>query len=81
MLLIGAPHIEETALAFPQYVLHHTVNMCSTQADNNSRKLRLRCGCQFPWCAPTLKESVHAQLTTTVEPHYNALVGAKGCPF
>jgi hypothetical protein len=26
-------------------------NMCSTQADNNSRKLRLRCGCQFPWCA------------------------------
>jgi hypothetical protein len=27
-------------------------NMCSTQADNNSRKSRLRCGCQFPWCAP-----------------------------
>jgi hypothetical protein len=26
-------------------------NMCSTQADNNSRKLRLRCDCQFPWCA------------------------------
>jgi hypothetical protein len=25
-------------------------NMCSTQADNNSRKLRLRCGCQFPSC-------------------------------
>jgi hypothetical protein len=29
-------------------------NMCSTQADNNSRKLRLRCGCQFPWCALAL---------------------------
>jgi hypothetical protein len=22
-----------------------------TEADNNSRKLRLRCGSQFPWCA------------------------------
>jgi hypothetical protein len=29
-------------------------NMCSTQADNNSRKLQLRCGCQFPWCALAL---------------------------
>jgi hypothetical protein len=28
--------------------------MCSTQADNNSRKLRLRCGCQFPLCALAL---------------------------
>jgi hypothetical protein len=26
-------------------------NTCSTQADMSSRKLRLRCGCQFPWCA------------------------------
>jgi hypothetical protein len=25
-------------------------SMCSTQSDNNSRKLRLRCGCRFPWC-------------------------------
>jgi hypothetical protein len=29
-------------------------NMCSTQADNSSRKLRLRCGCHFPWCALAL---------------------------
>jgi hypothetical protein len=29
-------------------------NMCSTQADNNSRKFRLRFGCQFPWCALAL---------------------------
>jgi hypothetical protein len=29
-------------------------NMCSTQADNNFRKLRLRCSCQFPWCALAL---------------------------
>jgi hypothetical protein len=28
--------------------------MCSTQAYNNSRNLRLRCGCQFPWCALAL---------------------------
>jgi hypothetical protein len=26
-------------------------NIRSSQADKNSRKLRLRCGCQFPWCA------------------------------
>jgi hypothetical protein len=26
----------------------------STQSDNNSRELWLRCGCQFPWCALTL---------------------------
>jgi hypothetical protein len=24
-------------------------------ADNNSRKLRLRCGCQFSWCAFALR--------------------------
>jgi hypothetical protein len=29
-------------------------NMCSTRADNSSRKLRLRCGCQFPWYALVL---------------------------
>jgi hypothetical protein len=28
--------------------------MCSTQADNNSQKLGLRCGCQFPWSALAL---------------------------
>jgi hypothetical protein len=28
--------------------------MCSTQADNSSRKLWLLCGCQFPWCALAL---------------------------
>jgi hypothetical protein len=27
----------------------------STQSDNNSRKLRLRCGCQFPWCVLAFK--------------------------
>jgi hypothetical protein len=30
-------------------------NMCSTQADNSYWKLRLRCGCQFPWCALALR--------------------------
>jgi hypothetical protein len=30
-------------------------NMCSTQADNNSRKSRLLCGCQFLWYAIGLK--------------------------
>jgi hypothetical protein len=29
--------------------------MCSTQADNNSQKFQLGCGCQFPWCALPLK--------------------------
>jgi hypothetical protein len=29
-------------------------NTCSSQTDNNSRKLLLRCGCQFARCAPTL---------------------------
>jgi hypothetical protein len=36
--------------------------MWSTQADNNSRKLRLRCGCQVPWCAlalPLTMNNVH----------------------
>jgi hypothetical protein len=33
-------------------------DMCSTQADNSSRKLRLRCGCQFPWCAAALRVHV-----------------------
>jgi hypothetical protein len=30
-------------------------NMCSTQADISSRKFRLHCGCQFPWCALALR--------------------------
>jgi hypothetical protein len=33
--------------------------MCSTQAANNSWKLRLRCGCQFPWCAVALKVVIY----------------------
>jgi hypothetical protein len=37
-------------------------NMWSTQADNNSRKLRLRCGCQFPWCVLALTEMVTKNL-------------------
>jgi hypothetical protein len=39
MLLNGAAQIEETALPFLSI----------------SRKLRLHCGCQFPWCALGLK--------------------------
>jgi hypothetical protein len=34
--------------------------MCPTQADNNSRKLRLRCGCQFPWFALSLRLNIVA---------------------
>jgi hypothetical protein len=34
----------------------------STQCDNNSRKLRLRCGCQFFWCAPALNVSENSAL-------------------
>jgi hypothetical protein len=30
--------------------------MGSTKADNNSRKSRLRCGCQFPWFALGLRK-------------------------
>jgi hypothetical protein len=30
--------------------------MCSTQAENSFRKLRLRCGFQFPWCSLALRE-------------------------
>jgi hypothetical protein len=52
MLLNSAAHIEETAL-----------NMCSTQADNSSRKLRLRCGCQFPRCAIVLTVNSNNFLT------------------
>jgi hypothetical protein len=51
MLLNGEAQIEETAMQFPQFAMLHSVNMCSTKADINSRKLRLRCGCQFIWCA------------------------------
>jgi hypothetical protein len=36
-------------------------DMCSTQADSNSRKLRLRCGCQFPWCILALRILVCVQ--------------------
>jgi hypothetical protein len=31
-------------------------NMCSTQADNSSWKLRFHCGCQFPWCALAIRD-------------------------
>jgi hypothetical protein len=42
-------------------------NMCSTQADNSSRKLRLRCGCQFPWCALALKGGVDLRAIVRLE--------------
>jgi hypothetical protein len=44
--------------------------MCSTRADNNSRKWRLRCGCQFPWWAFAL---------TCVQLRLITLLGNCGC--
>jgi hypothetical protein len=41
-------------------------NMCSTQADNSSRKLRLRCGCQFPWCALGLRVRIRFRLEVCI---------------
>jgi hypothetical protein len=38
--------------------------MCPTQADNNSRKLRFRCDCQFPWCAVDLKDMMTSRTYT-----------------
>jgi hypothetical protein len=55
MLLNGAAQIEEMATQFLQFALHHSVsNMCSTQADKNSRKLRLPVSlvCPGPYCFP-----------------------------
>jgi hypothetical protein len=40
-------------------------SMCSTQADNNSRKSWLRCRCQFPWCALGLTLNVLLQNVLT----------------
>jgi hypothetical protein len=51
MLVNGAAQTEDIALPFSSICAAPFSNMCSTQADNNSRKLRLRCGCQLPWCA------------------------------
>jgi hypothetical protein len=50
MLLNGAAQTEETALSSSICAAPFS-NMRSTQADNSSRKLRLRWGCQFPWYA------------------------------
>jgi hypothetical protein len=54
MLQNEAAQIEETATQFPQFALLHS-GTCSTQADTNSRKSRLRCGCQFLWCTLTVR--------------------------
>jgi hypothetical protein len=52
LLLNVAAQIEETATQFPQYALHHAgICVQLRLITNNSRKLRLRCGFQFPWCA------------------------------
>jgi hypothetical protein len=37
-------------MQFAQFAQLHSL-MCSTQADNNSRKLQLGYGCHFTWCA------------------------------
>jgi hypothetical protein len=42
--------VPRVAWSFLQFELLHSVT-CSTQADNDSRKLQLHCGCQFPWFA------------------------------
>jgi hypothetical protein len=57
MLLNGQAHIEETENAVSSICACPFSNMCSTQAVKTSWKLRLRCGCQFPWCALALIES------------------------
>jgi hypothetical protein len=55
-LLNGAAQIEETVTHVSSIYAAPFSNICSTQADNNSRKLRLRSGCQFPSCALALIE-------------------------
>jgi hypothetical protein len=71
MLLNGEAQIEEIPLPFS--------NMCSTQADKYSRKWRLRCGCQFPWCALALRDIQKQSLTARLEkgkevlPNYNEI--------
>jgi hypothetical protein len=62
MLLNGAAQIEETAAPFS--------NMCSTQADNSSRKLWLCFGCQFPWCALGLLISPQFGLVSVTHLHF-----------
>jgi hypothetical protein len=49
-------------------------NICSIQADINSRKLRLRCGCQFPWCS-------HAQLLASSCVILVFVIGASSDPW
>jgi hypothetical protein len=45
-------------------------NMCSTQADNSSGKFRLRCGCQFPWCALALKRRKREYVSRFSDCHF-----------
>jgi hypothetical protein len=44
---------------------------CWTKADNNSRKLLLRCGCQFPWCSLALAVPILNQTNShNIQPKY-----------
>jgi hypothetical protein len=42
--------LSESCVAVSSICVAPFSNMCSTRA-NSFRKLQLRCGCQFPWCA------------------------------
>jgi hypothetical protein len=55
--------------------------MCSTQADGNSRKLRLRCGCQFPCCALALKVSIRYRAHGSVVGWGSIQTGRSGVRF
>jgi hypothetical protein len=51
VLALGREHTKKTGDAVSSICAVPFSNMCWTQANNNSRKLRLLCACQFSWCA------------------------------
>jgi hypothetical protein len=60
---ISPPSSESKSKAVSSIYAAPFSNTCSTQADNNFRKLRLRCRCrcQLPWCALTLRRARNQQ--------------------
>jgi hypothetical protein len=47
--------LSASCVAFSSICAATFSNMCSTQDDNSSRKLGLRCGCLFPLCVLALR--------------------------
>jgi hypothetical protein len=64
---------------FPQFASPNLETSCLLEIGDLSRKLRLRCGCQFPWCALAFTARTYWRQPVTLTHSVNVRWGTGLC--